>query len=103
MKILDIYTKFGIPPNLQDHLLRVTSIVGFLEKNWIGDEVLEWDEAKKVALLHDVGNIVKFNFDNTQVMGETNNNLDYWKDKQAKIIKKYGSDDHEATYAMLNE
>ncbi len=30
MKVSEVYKKFGIPPNLQEHMLRVYSLVEFL-------------------------------------------------------------------------
>ena len=42
MKIVDIYEKFGIPPNLQVHMLRVCGIVEFIEKHWVGKTV-DWN------------------------------------------------------------
>ena len=56
MKISEVYKKFNIPPNLQEHMLKVCSIVSFIEKHWTREEV-NWGLAKKVALLHDIGNI----------------------------------------------
>lgn len=103
MKISDIYKKYGIPPNLQEHMLRVYAIVSLTEKHWVGKNI-DWKQAKKVALLHDLGNIVKFDFDqHPEFLGDEQKNVERWKKVQKKIIDKYGSDDHKATEKMLED
>lgn len=57
MKISDIYKKFGIPPNLQEHMLRVCGVVSFIKKHWNNADIkIDWDLVKKTSLLHDLGN-----------------------------------------------
>ncbi len=104
MQIIDIYKKFGIPPNLQEHMLRVCSIIEYLHQHWIGSAVVDWDLAKRTALLHDLGNIVKFDFDkHPELLGKEQRNIEYWRRIQIDIVQKYGADDHEATKKMLIE
>ena len=103
MRIINIYSKFAITPNLQEHMIRVAKVVKFIKNHWTGPHV-DWDEVFKAALLHDVGNIVRFNFDKyPQFLGEEIKRVDYWKEKQNEIIAKYGTDDHDATKKMLEE
>lgn len=54
------------------------------------------------CLLHDIGNIVKFDF---AVFPETTaeKGLEYWQKIKAETIKKYGKDSHTATHNMLKE
>lgn len=70
-------------PQLRIHQLRVGGIV----KLCGGD-----DESIATALVHDMGNLAKFN-----------NLDDYWSRQQLEFKKKYGSDAHSATIAILNE
>ncbi len=103
MTITEIYDKFAIPPNLREHMLRVYGVVCFIEKHWKGEPV-NWDLAKKAALLHDLGNAVKFDLDaHPEFLGEEQMNVEHWKEVQRQIIEKYGSDDHETTGKMLEE
>jgi len=84
-------------------MIRVHGIVVFLQKHWKGKEV-NWDLIKKSALVHDLGNIVKFNLDKyPQFLGSEQKNMEYWKKVQREMIEKYGRDDHEATRQMLTE
>lgn len=101
----EIYKKFGIPPNLQEHMQRVFGIVSFIEQHWKNKEaVVDWDMLKRAALLHDLGNIVRFDFDkHPEFLGKEQKNVESWKKKQKEVIKDYGSDDHLATESMLRE
>ena len=103
MKISEVYRKFSITPNLQEHMLTVTKVALFIADHWIGPE-LNKDRLKKAALVHDLGNIVKFDFvAHPEFLGDEQKRVGYWKKKQREIIEKYGDDDHEATKLMLNE
>lgn len=103
MKIIDVYRRFSTPPNLQEHMFRVCAVALLLQEHWVGEEV-DWHKAKIIALLHDLGNVVKFDLDkNPEFLGEEQVNVEHWKSVQKETIKKYGSDDHEATKKMLEE
>jgi hypothetical protein len=104
MKIADIYKKFGIPPNLQEHMFRVCAVTSIIEKHWKGEGKIDWEEAKKMALVHDLGNVVKLdNKNHPEFLGSEQVNLDYWNNKQEEMIVRYGIDDNEATRKMLLE
>ncbi len=56
------------------------------------------------ALLHDLGNIVKFDFDKyPEFLEEEQAKVELWKGKQKIMCEKYGLDDHQATFKMLDE
>lgn len=103
MKIKEIYKKFGIPPNLAEHMYRVCAVVSVIQKHWKG-EYIDWELAKKMALLHDLGNVVKMdNVNHPEFLGSEQKNADYWNQKQKEIVAKYGDDDNEVTKLMLQE
>ena len=56
-----IYTQFRIPPNLQQHMFRVASVAKIICNNWTGKE-LNQNDIVCVCLIHDLGNIVKYDF-----------------------------------------
>lgn len=104
MKIKEVYKKFGIPPNLQEHMMRVCGIVDFVQKHWNGDNSVDWNLTRRIALLHDLGNTVKFDLDkHPEFLGDEQVNVYHWKKVQADVIEKYSSDDHNATKQMLEE
>ena len=103
MTIYQIYTKLKNPPNLQKHMLRVTKVGLFIYDHWTGEPINN-DLLLKAALLHDVGNIVKFNIEKyPHFLGEEQKRANYWIKAQKEIIEKYGTDDHKATREMLTE
>lgn len=80
-------------------MLEVAAVASHLtdrvdDKNINKKDIIEW------ALLHDMGNIVKFkDFISPHMkMGE-----DYWRKVQKKFIEKYGDDDHHATIKIIKE
>ncbi|MFA7300813.1 MAG: hypothetical protein WC069_00685 [Candidatus Shapirobacteria bacterium] len=93
MKIDEIYQRFSVPQNLAEHMFRVFGVVSVVGANWTG-ESLDWNLLKKLALLHDLGNIVKFNLTGDELQ---------LKETQKMMIDKYGADDHEATGKMVKE
>jgi hypothetical protein len=104
MNIRQIYRKFNIPPNLQEHMLRVASVVEFLQKHWIGKDKVNWKLTKNVALLHDLGNLVKPDLiKHPEVLDKERINISHWLNVRQKLIENYGTDDHEVTLKMLSE
>lgn len=101
MKIQDIYIKYQIPKHLQEHQIRVAAVAWEICTNL--DKEVPTQEIITAALLHDMGNIIKFTF---------NSPLEPYKDLkkkekllklQKKFIDKYGSDVEIATYKILQE
>ncbi len=83
MQIRDLYNKYNLMPQLREHQLRVGGIVRLITPDH--DSII-------TALVHDMGNIVKFN------------NLDpYWSKVQEKFWNDYGRDEHAATDKILRE
>jgi hypothetical protein len=104
MNVLKIYNKYQIMPQLQQHQLRVAGVAKVVCENFKLD--IDADNIIKACLLHDLGNIVKFNFDQTkQFMPELaeSENLEAWKKVKKKFISKYGPDSHIATGLMAEE
>ncbi|MDB5244174.1 MAG: hypothetical protein JWN18_44 [Parcubacteria group bacterium] len=103
MTIKDVYKKFNIPPNLETHMLTVAQVVCGIKDHWKGSSI-NWNFIIGAALLHDVGNIVKFNFDaHPEFLGKEEVNIEYWRKVKQEVITKYGSDDHMASGNMLKE
>lgn len=103
MKIRDIYEKYHISPNLAVHMLRVTKVALFIADHWTGPP-LNRAFLTKLCMLHDMGNIVKFDFDKyPQFLGKEIERVDHWKKVQKEMIQKYGKQEHEVTAVILEE
>lgn len=102
MKICDVYKKYEIPPNLQEHMFRVAGIGCLIATNWI-EERVDVDLVVRTCLLHDMGNIIKFDLSDATAKKFKLENVKYWRKVQKKFINKYGKDSHEATYGICEE
>jgi len=103
MTISELYKKYYVSPNLKDHMFRVAGVASFIADHWTGSEI-DWNTLIKCALIHDIGNLVKFNFErNLEFYGREKKNIKIWKERQKEMIAKYGSEDNEATHKILKE
>ena len=100
--IQEIYKKYSIPLNLQEHMLRASAVSKIITDNWRGSEINQ-KRIITVMLLHDMGNVVKIKVDNSKDLLINNKDSSFWKNLQRKYIKKYGTDDHIITYNILSE
>ena len=84
--ITDIYTEYRIPPALQLHQFRVTGVA--LQIIGSIDVAVDADSIIVACLLHDMGNIIKFNLDYFPEFLEPEG-LEYWQYVQNEFIEKY--------------
>jgi len=98
--ILGIYTEYKIIPNLQEHQIRVASVGKITADSLAGD--IDRTGIVCALLLHDMGNILKFDF---SVFPETLEplGLAYWESVKEEYREKYGSDEHLATLLIAKE
>lgn len=99
-EILSIYSEYKIMPTLQQHQLRVAAVA-----KQICDSIsfsLDKEGIIKVCLLHDMGNIIKFdlNYFPDFVKPE---GLEYWESIKKEYIDKYGTEEHIATEKICTE
>ena len=94
MTIKEIYTKYKIHPNLQEHMLRVAGLARNIIDNWKGAP-----PNKQVVLhacfFHDAAKLIKFKY--------FKEDEEHWKQVQQEMIEKYGDEDHEATIKICEE
>ena len=103
MKILAIYKKYDIPTNLQHHMLTVAALAELICDN-LRDVSVDKDLVVKTCLLHDMGNIIKFNFDDPSLLDEDDRQrVDELKEIRLQYLKKYGRTPDEATIAIIKE
>lgn len=98
--IQHIYTEYKIMPNLQLHQLRVAAVAKMICINLTED--CKTSEVVTACLLHDMGNIIKFDLNYfpqfTQPEG-----LEYWQKVKDEYVEKYGSEEHIATQKIVQE
>lgn len=98
--IIKIYNDFKIPPNLQLHQLRVAAVANLISDNM--NIKVDTKEIISADLLHDMGNIIKFNFELFPEFLEPEGK-DYWQSVKDEFIQKYGDDEHIATHIIAKE
>ena len=104
MKITEIYSKYKVPPNLQEHMVRVASVGNIISSNWKEKGIVDVDRITRVLLIHDIANVIIFNLDKfSYLLGKEEKNLDYWKKVQKEFIKNYGKDEHKAVIKIAKE
>lgn len=102
-----IHERFENPPILRQHQKRVAAVCAFIADHWHGPAI-DKDNLIAAALVHDMGNITKADFDDEKtqrpLMGEQEwARIDYWRDVQRRVFERYGREHHAATHAMLDE
>lgn len=103
MTIIEIYAQYRIMPNLQQHQLRVAGVAQVVCQH-IANQVpaLPQTEIVQAALLHDMGNIIKFDLTRFPEFLEPEG-VEYWQQVQAEFVAKYGNNEHEATRQIVHE
>lgn len=100
MKISDIYEKYKIMPNLQEHMLRVAGVASLICDNF--EKSINKNSIISACLLHDMGGMSKVKLDlfPEQLKKE---GVKYWEGIQTEFIEKYGHLEHEALYKIIEE
>jgi hypothetical protein len=102
MNIVEIYQQYQIMPQLQLHQLRVAAVAQMLARAI--DKNLNQEAIIKACLLHDMGNIIKFDL---RAMALPHflepAGQEYWLKVQTEFLNKYGNDEHEATIQIARE
>jgi hypothetical protein len=98
--ILDIYKEYKIMPALQMHMLRVAAVASMICDNF--DGTLPKNDIVTAALLHDMGNIIKFKLDYFPKFLEPEG-IEYWQGVKDEYVKKYGNDEHVASIKIGEE
>ena len=101
MKIQEIYQKYQIMPQLQEHQFRVAGVAGLICDNFVGE--IDKGEIVTACLLHDMGNIIKFDLTKTSALLNRPIDHGHWQKVKAEFIAKYGANEHHATTLIARE
>ena len=100
MTTREIYKKYKITPFLQEHMLCVTAVAKQVAMNMTVH--VNTHDIITTCLLHDMGNILKFNLDLFPDTYEPEGR-GYWVKVQQEYKDKYGGDEHHATTEIARE
>ncbi len=99
--IEDIYNEYHIIPSLRMHMYRVAAVAQILCENM--DTPVDTKSVIATCLLHDMGNIIKFDFE-TFPDFFAKEGKEYWQGIQKEFHEKYHTtDEHHATLAIAVE
>lgn len=101
MLIKSLYEKYNLLPSLQDHLITVAAAV-YVVSTHCGLTKNDLNTVVTAALVHDFGNLVKFDLTLYPHFFEPQG-VDYWAKIQQQWKKRYGEDSRKATIAVLHE
>ena len=98
-----IFKHYQLPNLLQNHLWRTASLMELMLNHWHGPK-LDKQLLIETMLLHDLGNLVKFNLsDTTPLMLLTDAELPLYRTLQAEWHQKYGTVVDEVTVQFVKE
>jgi hypothetical protein len=106
MAAAQIYEKYRIMPQLAEHQYKVAAVASFILENLTFVPVFSQREKEEVVaacLLHDMGNIIKFDLNATQSILNKKIDIEYWQKVKQEFVKKYGADEHEASVEISKE
>jgi hypothetical protein len=111
MNILEIYKQYQIMPQQAEHMLRVAGVGKMVCENINSPQPPLWKRGGEqdsrdiiiACLLHDMGNIIKFDFSQTKKIINQELDLDYWREVQQAFKAKYGSNEHTAHLQIAKE
>jgi len=98
--IQDIYNQYDIMPNLREHMFRVAAVGEMIVDH--GNFSIDKDEIISALLLHDIGNIIKFELEAFPDFLEPQG-LNYWQNIQQKNKEKYGESEYIAHEMIVRE
>ena len=98
--IQDIYDQYDIMPNLREHMFRVAAVADIIIDHIA--QPVNREEIITALLLHDMGNIIKFDLSYFPEFLEPQG-LEYWQNVQQQFKDKYGDNEHEGHVAIAKE
>ncbi len=104
MLVSEIYKRYSIPINLQEHMLRVAAVGDVVIEHFEKKLKLDRDLVIKTLLLHDMGNIIKYDFSKLDLLAEEDKvRVGELRRIQREFIKKYGKETDKVTVKILRE
>lgn len=99
-KITEIYRDYKIMPNLAMHQMRAASVAWQICDSL--DIEIDRDSIIKACIIHDMGNVIKFNLSHFPQFCEPEG-MEYWQNVKCDYILKYGNSEHIASALIAKE
>lgn len=98
--IIEIYKEYKIMPNLVQHQIRVAAVAMQICNSL--NITIDKDSIVKACLIHDMGNIIKFDLSLFPEWSSPEGE-DYWESVKSEYIAKYGDREHNASNSIASE
>lgn len=110
--ISQLFSRYQIPVNLEQHLIQVAALGQLICQNWAGSP-LNHDQIVSALLLHDIGNLVKFDLNQAwtkAILAESSaqnpdlpQSFKAWQNLQTQFRRRYSYNADEANFAIVKE
>ena len=97
----EIYEAYRIMPNLRMHQLRVASVAKMICGSFA--QPVDMKDIVVTCLFHDMGNIIKSDFDHFPDSFRGQQSREYWENVKREYIDTYGTSAHEANLTIAKE
>jgi HD superfamily phosphodiesterase len=84
-------------------MYRVAAIGQYIADHLQPDVKVDKDLITKVNLLHDAGNLTKYDFRPGKLLDIDTADIPYWQQVQKEFVHTYGADEHQATETIAKE
>jgi hypothetical protein len=98
----DIYEHYGVPRNLQKHMLRVASLAGSILQSWAGPTV-DAEAIVQACLFHDIAKPMMFDLTKQAQFGMSPTDIMQLSKLQTWLKDTYGLKEHAATLSICKE
>lgn len=102
MHVNTVYSRYHIPKNLQQHMLRVGALAQIILDNWQGESI-DKQSIVTCALYHDIAKPVTFEVDKQRQYVATDEEFNQVKRTIDGMIAKYGPEEHVAVIKIFEE
>lgn len=100
MTVKELYDIYRIMPNLQKHQYRVAGVAAVLCAEH--EHRVDRDAVISACLLHDMGNIIKFDLSYFPEFVEPEG-IEYWQKIKDEFLEQYGKNPHHATLEIAKK
>lgn len=100
MNTKQIYEKYFIPPNLQEHMLYVASLSKIIVDNWTGPTINK-NAIIQASLFHDIAKPLHFDLEKQAQYGMSQTDIQKLKNHQQTLKDAFGDDEHICTVKIF--
>jgi hypothetical protein len=98
----EVYGEYMVPPNLQEHMLKVAAFAQVIKENWSGPEV-DLDSVIQAGKFHDIAKPMTFNLTKQAKFGLSQQEITNLGKLQNRLKLKYGENEHDATVQICRD